>query len=706
MSVDPYLKSSNKKKWAFMTAKNKENILDKDVFFNDSIRFQKNHTQNHVYDFSKGSLPNSLFLIKIYTFLQKKSIFYQKNNFLERLDLLDQEIHSYSNKIKKLQNLKETKNPSKFALFNPMANTNQKSAKLNSLKYKQNLPSRNTDNYQQYKELKLFKQLSTQDIANPNEAIYTSTTGQRNLREDNTLRNVASQNILGNSSFVRSNNLGGIQLDQTHSYIVPKKNENNYNQSSKRVRFDPSVNKNNLIAEQTWSNSMNRTSSLPNKHFMDKMERKQQTSHIQFVGTGTTKDEDQRHWKLQNQKKHLKYQQDLLEQIHQKRNLKNKKPSARGPHLRKGPKKSTFNLPNSNNEADLQNNYFQDLPNAITDKVKSGMEDMLDSLKQGIKSNNKKMENEADHLKKLSLELLHRRKNNEDEIAKLRKRLADSHYKNLVHKENVLGIFAQGCTGLFGNYYLPNVNCNLHSCQACTVTKQPNSCICKQNNFCDLLWSDNNRVCLDSTNKKYCNRYDADFYSFRSSKSKPNLYQASLGKQDNLERKKEDLEFINENFKYAIESCTGHKMDYINEGAPICMSKMCRIPYDSVHLPNDLPTNNIHQDLTSLVPIMEKTIKRQKGRKNSKKIKDLLRLHRNPSLKNKIYARPKAKIKAWNLMNSKNINPDEILEFSKKGDTETLLKGNNLYLDYLLNSKSTRLISEAKYVGDNDRLFF
>ena len=52
MSLDPYAKTDRSKGWRFMTEKNKENLLGKDVFFQDSLRFQKNQTHDLVEDFS------------------------------------------------------------------------------------------------------------------------------------------------------------------------------------------------------------------------------------------------------------------------------------------------------------------------------------------------------------------------------------------------------------------------------------------------------------------------------------------------------------------------------------------------------------------------------------------------------------------------------------------------------------------------------
>ena len=210
------------------------------------------------------------------------------------------------------------------------------------------------------------------------------------------------------------------------------------------------------------------SNSVSKLNFPSIMDRKQQKSNIQFVGSGTAMNPEGRTWKLQNRTKHLKHQQELLNQIHQNRLIKNKKLASKYPKkLRNDSKTKTINnLQKLNSVKEQhQNKYFLDLPNAITSKVKEGLQSKLDFLKDGIECNNRKMDREADQMKLLALKLLKEKTDNQDDVNRLRRRIADSHYKNLIHKENVLGIFSEGCTGLFGNYYKSNMKCEYHCCK-------------------------------------------------------------------------------------------------------------------------------------------------------------------------------------------------------------------------------------------------
>lgn len=216
MSLDPFAKTNKNKKWRFMTEKNKENLLSKDVFFQDSLRFQKNQTHNFVEDFSNG-----------------------KNFELtpDKLDLLDKEINSYSNKIQKLQQLKATKNFSNFSLFKTTdAKNNNFIQTNNSQKSKKELPSRKTDQYKQYKELKLFRQMSNDHatIQEPSETVRAKLS-EEDDSHGKTLRNAASHGILGNGSFVRSNNLNGIRLDMENT---GNRQNSGFKTATQRVRFD------------------------------------------------------------------------------------------------------------------------------------------------------------------------------------------------------------------------------------------------------------------------------------------------------------------------------------------------------------------------------------------------------------------------------------------------------------------------------------
>lgn len=434
----------------------------------------------------------------------------------------------------------------------------------------------------------------------------------------------------------------------------------------------------------------------PRRTQLDQMERKQQVSQIQFVGHGTTKDIDGKEWKLLNRQKHLKYQQELLDQIHQKRRHKSKQPKAskfKQTQSRWSPEPSRTNQ---------DEKYFSDLPRAITNRVKQGMDDMVESLKKGIECNNQKMEGEANRLKKLSLDLLQRRQMNEDELAKLRKRLADTHYKNLVHKENVLGIFAQGCQGLFGNYYLPNMNCESFCCQVGPKVNCHKNCFCfGGNKTVDNDTFDNRFLLehLDSDKKKW--RSPCSVSTCRESQNTCGNHWKTSRNHRNWNREKEQ---ISDSFKYAMHSPTGHCYNFIDEKKPVCLSVRCEEPYKSFLIPKGA-NRAVHEDLVRIVPIRNRQKKGLKRKKNSRKIKDLMRLNKNPVLKKKIYARPAAKLKAIHLMNKNFIDPNEILEFSENGDTETLLTENNLYLDYLLRKGSERTLGEAKYMGENCQLF-
>ena len=67
-----------------------------------------------------------------------------------------------------------------------------------------------------------------------------------------------------------------------------------------------------------------------NQKFSTAQQQKHQESNIRFVGTGTTKDEGDAQWKLENRNKHLKHQQALLDQIHLQRKMKDQEKSNRG----------------------------------------------------------------------------------------------------------------------------------------------------------------------------------------------------------------------------------------------------------------------------------------------------------------------------------------------------------------------------------------
>ena len=596
-----------------------------------------------------------------------------------------------------MQNLKATKNFSNFSLFKTHDSRNnnfiQNADSGRSLK--QGLPSRKTDQYHQYKELKLFRQLSNDDVTSqgPPKARRANAPCEDDSN-GKTLRNAASHGILANGSFVRSNNLNGIKLDTDSSRNTPSGNTR-FGQSTQRVRFDIPGTTQEI---RTTVDSANEQSTVePPRMNVDALERKQQISQIQFVGHGTTKDIDGKHWKLLNRQRHLKHQQDLLDQIHDKRRHKSKQP--RASRFKRAPARWSPEPAKMTQD----DKYFSDLPRAITNRVKEGLDGMVESLKQGIECNNRKMEGEAERLKKLSLALLQRRQMNEDELAKLRQRLADSHYKNLVHKENVLGIFAQGCQGLFGNYYLPNMDCDYICCRRGVDVNCHKKCFC---------YGAPGRVENDTFNCRFLMEYgDSDaasgrpFCSVNTCRESNNTCGNHWKTRGHRSHWNSERDQVSDAFRYELHSPTGHCYDFIDEKNPVCLSVRCKEPYASSKSPNAY-YRGIHKDMTCIVPIRNRAKKRvKKTKKNSRKVKDLMRLNKQPELKQKIYARPATRLTAINLMKLNLVDPDEILEFSKSGDTESLLTENNLYLDYLLKKASPRTLGEAKYMGENCQLF-
>ena len=137
------------------------------------------------------------------------------------MDLLDKEINSYSNKIQKMQQLKNTKKLTNLSVFNTNNShkrnnyTNVPQIEFN--KTKNDIPSKKTDGYQQYKELKLFKQMSNDNLDQISLRNNSNLNKSRKRQGGNTLRHHASQNILGNGNFVKSNNLNEIRLDTIYS---------------------------------------------------------------------------------------------------------------------------------------------------------------------------------------------------------------------------------------------------------------------------------------------------------------------------------------------------------------------------------------------------------------------------------------------------------------------------------------------------------
>jgi hypothetical protein len=139
-----------------------------------------------------------------------------------------------------MQNLKNTKAFANFSGFktknvkniNNFITPNSENPKTTP---KDDLPSRRTDDYRQYKELKLFKQMSNEQL-NTKESVQNTDYPSRdtNMR---TLRNTASHSILGNGSFVRSNNLKNIRLDTDYSRNDLKPNKSIFKENTQRVRF-------------------------------------------------------------------------------------------------------------------------------------------------------------------------------------------------------------------------------------------------------------------------------------------------------------------------------------------------------------------------------------------------------------------------------------------------------------------------------------
>lgn len=366
------------------------------------------------------------------------------------------------------------------------------------------------------------------------------------------------------------------------------------------------------------------------------MERKQQTSNIKFVGTGTAIDGNGKKWKLENQKKYLNYQKELLDQIHQKRQLNecntpknnNKKPNVR------------FNLnpqPNTHSNK-IKDNYFEDLPNMIKSKVQNGLNDLVGDLKIDLQKRNNYIEKETDKMKDLALLLISERKKNQDEINDLRGRIADTYHKNLLHKENVLGLFSQHCCrGIFGNYYLSDYGCN---------------------NNCHL---NSHRNCHNVSKFCYC---DPDKYNH-------------------------EMDKINCLFRYKDRSDHLGFINHIELSNSI--NKRC---YSLDRKPRE--------ESLGLESIFSE---RKKKPKPKKKIKDLMRINTNEPLLKKIYARKYQIGPATVLMKSHNINPNEILELTNKGDSETLLQNNNLYLNYLISDNMGSILNETKYIGDTKHIY-
>ena len=287
------------------------------------------------------------------------------------------------------------------------------------------------------------------------------------------------------------------------------------------------------------------------------------------------------------------------------------------------------------------------MPKKISSNVEKGLGDMLDNLNEGVESSNRRLQGETNQLKALSLQLIKERQGNEQEVETLRKRIADSHYKNLVHKENVLGIFSKGCTGLFGNYYQPSLNCTNHCCH-------------------------------EKSNCKFV------------SYLKPIVEDNTFNTNQSAHNNQHQIRNIQKCFEFKIESPSGHEIDYL----------------DTFNLNHDKVNSKNKENYLGMESLFySKKPKRKKRSKNKKKIKDLMRLHRNMPLLKKVNARKYSKGYGLSLLESKGLDPNDLLEFDKFKDSETLMLNNNVYLNYLLNNENQKLLSETRYLGENEFIF-
>ena len=342
---------------------------------------------------------------------------------------------------------------------------------------------------------------------------------------------------------------------------------------------------------------------------------------------------------------------------------------------------------------------------------------MVNSLKNGIENNSRRLEGEIEELKDLSLKLIKERNQNQFEVEKLRKRVANSHYQNLVHKENILGLFSRDCSSsVFGNYYLPQRHglCNSKGCKSCPVQQRMAGNICQHRNPCSNTGASDTYQ-TGPLRKGLCNCFkDQQTLGSRTgnveSQNDWGVFSEPKSGNINPERLDTNLRDIKSKFRYKISNISEYNIGYMDQ------------EYDPLNFDSPLnlhnkpaptfkpmkPTfqkrvgNPAHDwDLESEFPKSSKQKLKRRVKRGQSKIKDLLRLRKNKDLYNRVYSRKFDIDVGYKLFADRGIDPNELLQLHKASDTESLMQKNNVYLKYLLDHQtSKKRLHETNYLGE------
>ena len=349
---------------------------------------------------------------------------------------------------------------------------------------------------------------------------------------------------------------------------------------------------------------------------------------------------------------------------------------------------------------------------------------MVNSLKNGIENNSRRLEGEIEELKDLSLKLIKERSQNQFEVEKLRKRVANSHYKNLVHKENILGLFSRDCcSSVFGNYYLPQRHgfCDSKGCKSCPGQQKMVGNICQHRNACSNAGS-SERYQTGPMRKGLCNCFKSE--QTRGSGS-ANVDSAidwgvfSEPKSANINREPAHLNNhkreIKSKFRYKISNISEYNIGYMDQeydpqnfDSPLNLHNKRHTNLNPNKPAFKTGIDNPEHDwnLESEFPRSYKQKMKRRVNRGQSKIKDLLRLRKNKDLYNRVYSRKYDMDVGYKLFADSGIDPNELLQLHKASDTESLMQKNNVYLKYLLDHQtSKKRLHETNYLGEVSDLY-